>query len=139
MKGPRSTNFGIVCIEPAVTWLCPQQPEPCNCHWHPSPSLAPAPLLYEVFRPSYHKMISGSSVATLIIFIVSIIFVIYPISFRLRLPFFGRLRISINLTTAPILAIAILWASQCISATQIRDGIVGTGQRHINCQCYRAI
>ena len=82
-------------------------------------------------------MISGSSVTTLIIFIISIIFVIYPISFQLRLPFFGRLQISINLTTAPILAIATLWASQCISATQIQDGIVGTGQHHIT--CYRAI
>jgi hypothetical protein len=43
------------------------------------------------------------------------------------LPLIGRTRITINLTTAPIIAILILWAAQCIGATEIRDGIVGTG------------
>ncbi|KDQ62115.1 hypothetical protein JAAARDRAFT_54131 [Jaapia argillacea MUCL 33604] len=67
--------------------------------------------------------ITGYSITTLVIFILSIIFVIHPISiptFRLA-P-----RIPLNLTTAPILAIAILWAAQCLNPTVIRDGIVGT-------------
>ncbi|KAJ7481616.1 hypothetical protein FB451DRAFT_1236608 [Mycena latifolia] len=61
------------------------------------------------------------SVVTLVIFVLSIFFVIYPVEFRIR-----RRRIPLNLTTAPILAIAILWASQCLGPTQIRQGIVGT-------------
>jgi len=71
-------------------------------------------------------MITRFSVVTLVIFLLSTTFVIRPLSFPIPLPYFGKKRISINLTTAPILAIAILWASQCIGATQIRDGIVGT-------------
>ena len=74
------------------------------------------------------EMISGPSIATLVVFILSTIFVICPTSFPIRLPFFGRLRFPINLNTAPIIAIAILWATQCIGHTQIRDGIVGTGK-----------
>ncbi|KAJ7177939.1 hypothetical protein C8R46DRAFT_1075415 [Mycena filopes] len=65
--------------------------------------------------------ITRFSIVTLIIFFLSITFVIYPVTIRIR-----RARIPINLTTAPILAIAILWASQCLGPTQIRDGIVGT-------------
>lgn len=68
-------------------------------------------------------MITGSSIATLVLFIISIFFVIVPVSIPLR---GTRLHIPINLSTAPVLAIAILWASQCIGATVIRDGIVGT-------------
>ncbi|KAF8236164.1 hypothetical protein L208DRAFT_1391283 [Tricholoma matsutake] len=71
-------------------------------------------------------MITRFSIVTLVFFILSAIFVIYPLSFTIRLPGFGRTRISINLSTAPIIAIAILWASQCIGPTQIRNGIVGT-------------
>ncbi|KAG2140528.1 uncharacterized protein EDB93DRAFT_1089775 [Suillus bovinus] len=68
-------------------------------------------------------MITGYSVATLVIFIISIAFVIYPVSIPTprRIP-----RIPINLTTAPILAIAILWAAQCLDPAVIRGGIVGT-------------
>lgn len=89
-------------------------------------------------------MITRFSIVTLIIFILSIFFVIHPISFGLTLPRLGRRRVHINLTTAPIVAIAVLWASQCLGATQvclnpvtfklgfntaqIRNGIVGTGQ-----------
>ncbi|KAJ6591098.1 hypothetical protein DFH09DRAFT_1138567 [Mycena vulgaris] len=65
--------------------------------------------------------ITRFSIVTLVIFILSIIFVIYPVEFRIR-----HKRIPLNLTTAPILAIAILWAAQCLGPTQIRDGIVGT-------------
>ncbi|GLB39823.1 putative arsenical pump membrane protein [Lyophyllum shimeji] len=71
-------------------------------------------------------MITRFSVVTLVIFLLSAVFVIQPVSFRIRLPYLGRQRIWINLTTAPIAAIAILWASQCLGGTQIRDGIVGT-------------
>ncbi|KAG2357382.1 hypothetical protein BDR07DRAFT_1453109 [Suillus spraguei] len=61
--------------------------------------------------------------ATLVVFIISIGFVIYPVSIPTprRIP-----RIPINLTTAPILAIAILWAAQCLDPAVIRGGIVGT-------------
>jgi len=68
-------------------------------------------------------MITGYSVATLVVFIISIGFVIYPVSIPTprRIP-----RIPINLTTAPILAIGILWAAQCLDPGVIRSGIVGT-------------
>ncbi|CAA7269924.1 unnamed protein product [Cyclocybe aegerita] len=66
------------------------------------------------------------SIVTLVLFFLSTIFVIQPLSFHVRLPFIGRTRLTIGLMTAPIIAIAILWAAQCIGATQIRDGIVGT-------------
>ncbi|KAF9444897.1 hypothetical protein P691DRAFT_762994 [Macrolepiota fuliginosa MF-IS2] len=66
------------------------------------------------------------SIVTLVFFFLSTIFVIQPIKIPIRLPYIGRRRIPINLNTAPILAIAILWASQCLGPKQIRDGIVGT-------------
>ncbi|TDL18740.1 hypothetical protein BD410DRAFT_792922 [Rickenella mellea] len=67
-------------------------------------------------------MVTGSSIATLVVFILSIIFVIHPVT--ISLPHLPRLHV--NLTTAPIIAIAILWAAQCLGPSQIRDGIVGT-------------
>jgi Na+/H+ antiporter NhaD/arsenite permease-like protein len=67
-------------------------------------------------------MLTGSAIATLVVFIVSITFVIYPVS----IPFPKGCKIPINLTTAPIVAIAALWAAQCIDARVIVDGIVGT-------------
>ncbi|GJJ08743.1 hypothetical protein Clacol_002962 [Clathrus columnatus] len=70
--------------------------------------------------------ITGKSIATLILFVLSIIFVIHDVNFPVKLPRYGKRTIPINLTTAPILAIAILWASQCLGPAQIRDGIVGT-------------
>ena len=71
--------------------------------------------------------INGFSIATLVLFILSSIFVIRPISFHVRLPSIGRVKISIGLMTAPIIAILLLWAARCIGPNQIRDGIVGTG------------
>jgi hypothetical protein len=71
--------------------------------------------------------IDGFAIATLILFFVSTVFVIQPLSFHVPLPFIGRTKITIGLMTAPILTILILWAAQCIGATEIRDGIVGTG------------
>ncbi|KAJ7715724.1 hypothetical protein DFH07DRAFT_361438 [Mycena maculata] len=71
-------------------------------------------------------MITGFSIATLVIFVCSIAFVIHPLSIPIRLPYIGHKRVHLNLTTAPILAIAILWAAQCLGPLQIRDGIVGT-------------
>ncbi|KAG9311167.1 hypothetical protein JVU11DRAFT_8234 [Chiua virens] len=68
-------------------------------------------------------MTSGYAIATLVLFIISIFFVIRPIS----IPTLRSIpRIPINLLTAPILAIAILWAAQCLDPTVIRNGIVGT-------------
>lgn len=71
--------------------------------------------------------ISGFAIATLILFFLSTIFVIQPLSFHVPLPIIGRTKITIGLLTAPIIAILILWAAKCIGATEIRDGIVGTG------------
>ncbi|EIW75979.1 hypothetical protein CONPUDRAFT_111819 [Coniophora puteana RWD-64-598 SS2] len=68
-------------------------------------------------------MVSGYAIATLVLFILSIIFVIQPAYIPLPRT---RWRIPINLTTAPILAIAILWAAQCIDPYVIRTGIVGS-------------
>ena len=68
-------------------------------------------------------MTSGYAIATLVVFIVSIFFVIHPVSIPVPRSIH---RIPLNLTTAPILAIAILWAAQCLDPTVIRNGIVGT-------------
>ncbi|KAG6371487.1 hypothetical protein JVT61DRAFT_9522 [Boletus reticuloceps] len=68
-------------------------------------------------------MTSGYAIATLVVFIISIFFVIRPVTIPTprRIP-----RIPINLTTAPILAIALLWAAQCLDPAVIRNGIIGT-------------
>lgn len=71
-------------------------------------------------------MINRFSIVTLVFFFLSTIFVIHPVSFHVPLPVLGKRRVTIGLMTAPIFAIAVLWASQCIGATQIRNGIVGT-------------
>ena len=68
-------------------------------------------------------MMSGYAIATLVVFIISIFFVIRPVSIPTPHPI---PRIPLNLTTAPILAIALLWAAQCIDPAVIRNGIVGT-------------
>ncbi|KAF8431915.1 hypothetical protein L210DRAFT_3559112 [Boletus edulis BED1] len=68
-------------------------------------------------------MTSGYAIATLVVFIISIIFVIRPVT--IPTPRHWP-RIPINLTTAPILAIALLWAAQCLDPAVIRNGIVGT-------------
>ncbi|KAF7329845.1 Arsenical pump membrane protein [Mycena kentingensis (nom. inval.)] len=65
--------------------------------------------------------ITRFSVVTLVLFFLSITFVVFPVRLRVR-----KRRIPIDLSTAPILAIAILWASQCLGPAQIRTGIVGT-------------
>ncbi|KAF8122976.1 hypothetical protein EV363DRAFT_1549842 [Boletus edulis] len=68
-------------------------------------------------------MISGHAITTLVVFIISNFFVICPVSIPTprSIP-----RIQLNLTTAPILAIALLWAVQCLDPAVIRNGIVGT-------------
>ena len=73
--------------------------------------------------------ITPKAIATLVLFIISIFFVIYPVAIPLRIPRkvgSPSRHIYINLSTAPILIIAILWVSRCIDATVVRDGIVGT-------------
>lgn len=67
-------------------------------------------------------MISGYAIATLTLFIASICFVIAPVNIPIL---HTKYHIPIDLRTAPILAIAILWAAQCLGANEIRDGIVG--------------
>lgn len=71
-------------------------------------------------------MITGSSEATLVVFIISIAFVIYPIYTPTPKRFPRIPRFPFNLTTAPIIAILILWAAQCIDPAVIRAGFVGT-------------
>lgn len=68
-------------------------------------------------------MLSGYAIATLAVFVISIFFVIRPVRIPMPHPI---PRIPLNLTTAPILAIAILWAAQCLDPEVIRNGIVGT-------------
>ncbi|KAN0082752.1 hypothetical protein V8E55_008547 [Tylopilus felleus] len=68
-------------------------------------------------------MTSGYAITTLVVYIISIFFVIRPVVFPTPRPL---PQISINLTTAPTLAIAFLWAAQCLDLTIIRNGIVGT-------------
>ena len=68
-------------------------------------------------------MTSVYAIATLVVFIISIFFVIHPVSLPTPRPI---PRIPINLTTAPILAIALLWATQCLDSAVVRDGFVGT-------------
>ncbi|KIJ45142.1 hypothetical protein M422DRAFT_167130 [Sphaerobolus stellatus SS14] len=72
-------------------------------------------------------VLTGKSAGTLIVFVFSIIFVIQPyyIPVPIRLPYMKKKGIPLNLTTAPIIAIAILWAAQCLGPSTIRDGIVG--------------
>jgi Na+/H+ antiporter NhaD/arsenite permease-like protein len=69
-------------------------------------------------------MMTGSAIATLVVFFLSNAFVIFPVSIRLR-PFFPHIRIQINFASAPVLGVAILWATECIGTSVIRDGIVG--------------
>lgn len=64
-------------------------------------------------------MVSGSAIGTLVVFILSIICVIYPFSFPILLPYLGRKRIHIDLTTAPIIAILVLWAAQCLGPGEV--------------------
>ena len=64
-------------------------------------------------------MVSGSSIATLVVFILSIICVIFPFSIPILLPYVGRKGVPINLTTAPIIAILVLWAAQCLGPHEV--------------------
>jgi len=60
--------------------------------------------------------------------LLSTLFVIKPFSSHVPVPMLGRKKVTLGLMTAPIIAVCILWASECIGATQIRDGITGIGQ-----------
>ena len=73
-------------------------------------------------------MITGSAIATLVVFILSITCVILPfhIPFSRSRPDGKGIRFPIDLKTAPIIAIAVLWAAQCLGPAVIRNGIVGT-------------
>ena len=71
--------------------------------------------------------IDGYSIATLVLFLISTCFVIKSFSFKVPLHQKFSITLTLGLGTAPIIAILILWASGCIGAGQIRDGIIGTG------------
>jgi hypothetical protein len=90
-------------------------------------SLTTTQIYLSVPRTLHIMSINASAWVTLVLFFLSTTFVIHPLSFHVPLPFIGRTKITIGLMTAPVLAIAILWAAQCLGATHIRDGIVGTG------------
>jgi len=72
--------------------------------------------------------IDHRSIVTLVFFLLSTLLVIRPVSFHVHLPFLGRTKLTLGVISAPIIAIFILWASRCLGTTQIRHGIVGTGQ-----------
>lgn len=73
-------------------------------------------------------MITGYSIATLVLFFVSTFFVIYPFSFKIPIPWTKRrIPVRLDLNTVPIPIIAILWAAQCLGPEQIRNGIAGSG------------
>jgi len=63
---------------------------------------------------------------TLDFLLLSTLFVIKP--FSSHVPMLGRKKVTLGLMTAPIMAVCILWESEYIGATQIRDGITGIGQ-----------
>jgi hypothetical protein len=67
----------------------------------------------------FTAMVSGSAIGTLVVFIISIIFVIRSFAVPIFLPYVGRKTVPINLTTAPIIAILILWAAQCLGPTEV--------------------
>ncbi|KAK2462781.1 hypothetical protein APHAL10511_005172 [Amanita phalloides] len=66
-------------------------------------------------------MVNGKAIATLALFILSIISVIQPV----KIPIGRRRHFPLNLLTMPLIVIGILWASQCLGASTIRRGIVG--------------
>lgn len=55
----------------------------------------------------------------LVISLVYATLVTFPVSLTIHLPYFGRIRICLNLSTVPIFALAILWASQCLGGTTL--------------------
>ena len=87
-------------------------------------------------------MVSGPAIATLVVFLLSIVCVIQPFAIPIILPYLGRKRVPVNLTTAPIIAIIVLWPAKCLTTKnvsqqgkknygkfsnillQVRDGIV---------------
>jgi Na+/H+ antiporter NhaD/arsenite permease-like protein len=71
-------------------------------------------------------MITARAIITLVVFIVSTVFVIVPVSVRVPLRHGRHFSIPMNLVPAPILAIALLAAAQCINGSVIQDGIIGT-------------
>src|ERR1700730_738965 len=71
-------------------------------------------------------MVSARAIVTLVLFIVSIVFVIVPVYIPVPLSAKRRISIPITLTTAPIFVILLLWVSECIGSRVIVDGIVGT-------------
>jgi len=76
---------------------------------------------YLSLSPQLEKsdMVSGSAIGTLVVFILSIACVIYPFSFPILLPYLGRKKVHVNLTTAPIIAILVLWAAQCLGPRNV--------------------
>ncbi len=65
-------------------------------------------------------MVSGKAIATLVLFILSIITVIRPV----KIPLGRNRHFPLNLLTTPIIIIAILWAAQCLGATTVRPMFV---------------
>jgi len=73
-------------------------------------------------------MVSGPAIATLVVFLLSIVCVIYPFSITFRLPYLGRQRIFVDLATAPIIAIIVLWPAQCLTTKNVSQQGKGYGK-----------
>lgn len=65
-------------------------------------------------------MVSGKAIATLVLFMLSIVTVIRPV----KIPLGPKRYFPLNLLTTPIIIIAILWASQCLGASTVRPMFV---------------
>ena len=87
-----------------------------------APTDLPLPTANYFVRAST-LMTSVRAIATLVVYVISVVFVIRPVYIPTLHPI---PRIPLNFTTAPVLAIALLWATQCIDLSVIRNGVVGT-------------
>ncbi|KAF5350583.1 hypothetical protein D9756_008764 [Leucocoprinus leucothites] len=66
------------------------------------------------------------SILTLTLFLLPVPFTLHPVKIPVPLPFLGWRTLPIDLYSAPIFAIVVLWALQCLGIEQVYDGIVGT-------------
>ena len=102
-------------------------PFPVSQSWSVLSMQTPFRLGLNEYQWSRNSMVNRFSIVTLVIFFLSAGFVIRPVSITSVTIWKKKRRLWLSLNTAPIIAIAILWASQCLGPTQIRRGIVGTG------------
>jgi len=73
-------------------------------------------------------MASGLAIATLVVFLLSIVCIIHPFAIPIILPYLGRKRVPVNLTTAPIIAIIVLWLARCLTTENVSQQGKGYGK-----------